>query len=157
MNRILQIFTLVFAGLFFICSVREFQAQIVTVGGVGYDTQTEITAGFAGTYVDYYLLDYYDPWVKGKLAYENPYQQIDQEQGEGVNDVIYPFFGHLVEFTTNDYRPNRLLCTYTDHRVRLFEGPPLLTGWQDPYQIDLMTPFYHVGTEYYLNISSSFT
>ncbi|MDQ3798462.1 MAG: hypothetical protein M3384_03335 [Acidobacteriota bacterium] len=160
MNRIFLICTLATAALFLFTTTPQTQAQtgIYLIGGVEYNVGSQTVGGYAGTYITYDMLDYYDPWVDGKLTYENPYELIDRQQGEGINDAIFPFLGYYVDFTSEDYRPNKLLCTFTDHRLRAKNtGPPLFTEWSDPYQIDKLTPIYHIGTEYFLEVTSQFT
>lgn len=154
MNKKALIIVLIIGGWLFFGTVKKTLAGIVVVRSVvSYDPQAGTVGGISGTYLSYDLWSYYDPWVSGELFYYDPYQYLDSDQGEGVDSSYLGFPGITVDYTTNAYQPNKFLCTFSDHRLRLlYQQPPV---YFDPYQIGLIEPQSYNG-EYTLQIPENY-
>lgn len=152
---ILSLFIFVgFAG------VRQARADILLRSLVSVDPQARQVAGISQTYLSYDLTDYYDPIADGYLYYTSPTQVIDGEYGEGYNSFYPPwFYGISVDFTTSNYQPNRIICTYTDHYARSTWGPVLTGEWHDPYRLSTLSPSNdgEEVAERYITTPSSFS
>lgn len=145
MNKTLLMILLI-TGLFSFGSVLEAQAgTIFLYSEVAFDSQAQEVGGASATYVTYDIYEFYDPVVYGDLLYTNPIDFIDGDGGEGVNDYLFGLYpGYFADFTTDDYRPNKVLCTLGEHGLRtiFILGPQ---GY-DPYQISTIIP-QHYGAD----------
>lgn len=155
-KRLLTIAFLIFGSILLGSAQNIMAGTIFLRIRVEANPQTQQSSGFVATYVTYDIYEYYDPGAFGVLYYTNPTEQIDQDGGIGVNDYLYGIYpGYKADFTTNDYRPNRILCTYGEHGLRRVYTPIPLQ-WSDPYDIDSITPQQYEG-DYDLNISDNFS
>lgn len=153
MNRSALFFVLVICGLLSGVAQKAHASDLVFLSGVTFDIQGGTVGGLSGTYASYDILDYYDPWVRGELYYTNPYEFLDWDRDEGVNSSYLGFPGITVDFTTSNYKTNQLLCTFSDHRLRLlYQQVPLFF---DPYQISSIDPQTY-EKEYTLEIPGIF-
>jgi hypothetical protein len=124
------------------------QAQrAVGLSVVGYDQDARVAGGLSGTYVDYALYQFYDPFVYGLFFFrDNPESPIAEGGGYGVNSSViiggYEFIGFTVSFNTNDYRPNKTYCTFSDHRLVAYHWYYIgsVLHWFDPHRISLFLP-----------------
>lgn len=148
MNKTLLIIALMIAGSFLFCGVQEAQAGTIFMRSVvAYDSQAQTVGGISATYVTYDIYDYYDPGVYGELYYLNPTQYLDNDGGIGVNDYLFYYYpGYRVSFTTNNYRPNKTLCTLSEHGLRAVYTPGTLQ-YYDPYRLGLINAGSY-GAEY---------
>lgn len=101
--------------------------------------------GISETYLTYDLATYYDAVADGLLYYTSPLAIIDGDYGEGIDDIyLDPVFGIMygieVDYYTNDYRPNRIICADTEHWARLVVIPLAGEGFYDPFKLSTMTP-----------------
>jgi hypothetical protein len=134
-------------GMMFFGIVREAQAQNTYVVGrslVTYDVQAGTVGGMSGTYLGYNL-DYYNPWVQAELYYYDPYDFLDYDHQEGMDNTSYLGFpGVTVEYETNEYKPSQYLCVFSDHRVRaLYQNTAL--RYYDPYNLGATNPQVYYG------------
>lgn len=152
MNKTL-LMILMITGLFALGSVLEARAgTIFLYSEVAFDAQEQEVGGASATYVTYDIYEFYDPVVYGDLLYTNPIDFIDGDGGEGVNDYLFGLYpGYFADFTTDDYRPNKVLCTLGEHGLRtiFILGPQ---GY-DPYQISTIIP-QHYGAEAKIQVSN---
>lgn len=154
MNKSFLSAVFLIVGLF--GTVQQAQADIFVGHLVRFDSQSRIVGGIAETYVTYDVYNYYEPGAFGWLFYTNPTQTIDQDGGFGVNRYLYSYFpGYRADFTTNDYRVNKVLCTYSEHYLRR-RFTPTPFQWSDPYGVDTMTPLEYDAPEATIYNSSQF-
>jgi hypothetical protein len=131
---------------FLVIFESSMQAQsIVGLSVVGYNQETRTAGGFSGTYIDYSLYDYYDPWVFGLFFFQNnPEAPIQQGGGYGVNSYLEGtnLIGYTKSFFTEDYRPIKTYCTFSTHKLVAYY--PYYSGgntyWNDPYRISWLSP-----------------
>jgi hypothetical protein len=149
MKRKSSVITLVMLVAFFLISVQPAEAQgwFLRIR-VEVDPQDQTVGGFAATYFTYEVYEHYDPAAFGWLRYLDPTEQIDQDGGIGVNDYLYSYYpGYKADFTTNDYRPNKIICTYSEHGA-LSVLTPAPNQWSDPYGLSTITPEEYYGDQY---------
>ena len=139
MKKYLIIVSLILAGL---CVFKqEIKAQqILGVSEVHYNQESRTAGGYSGTYIDYRIYDYYDPWVYGLFFFlSNPESPISEGGGWGINSGFpgTPFIGYTVWFNTFNYQPDKTYCTYSTHKVIAYTY--YIYGnnyyWFDPYRI----------------------
>lgn len=123
------------------------QSGAVGFTTVAFDDGDQEIGGISETYLSYDLQYYYDAGADGLLSYENPYEPIDGDVGEGIDDSYFDvYFGLMlgieVDYTTNDYRRNKIACADTIHYARLISTPVPLAPepYYDPYQLGSITP-----------------
>lgn len=134
-------------GLGFVSYTRG-QSGIVGFTTVAFDDQDQIVGGISETYLTYDIAYYYDAGADGLLSYQNPYEPIDGDIGEGINDTYFDLqfglmYGIEVDYTTNDYRRNKVACADTIHYVRLVYVPPIPFApdpYYDPFQLGSISP-----------------
>jgi len=159
MNKKLLSIVLMISGLLFFVAVPQTQAGTIWIfAGVEFDAQAEEVGGFGATYITYDLYQYYDPAVHGILMYKNPTEFIDQDGGAGTNSYLYGYYpGFFADFTTDDYRPNKLLCTWTEHALRPIDTPIPYQGQSyDPYNIERIVPGVYLAEEETLTTQSNY-
>jgi hypothetical protein len=156
MNKSFLLAAFLIVGSFLFGTVQEAKAEIFVGHLVGFDSQSRTVGGVAETYLTYDVYQYYDPGAFGWLYYTNPTQFIDQDGGFGVNSYLYAYYpGYRADFTTNDYRVNKVLCTYSEHYVRRVYTPTPYQ-WSDPYGFDTTAPLEYDKQEATVYNSSQF-
>lgn len=118
---------------------------IVRGSTVEFDDQIREVGGISETYFTYDIAYYYDAVADGLLYYTNPLDVIDGDYGEGIDDTYFDIilgvmYGIKVDYTTSDYRPNKIVCADTEHYARLVVVPVPGQGFYDPYQLSKLTP-----------------
>lgn len=153
MRRKVFLFAVLVGSLITIGMTSKAQAQSgeAFFTTVFFDDGNHVVGGISETYATYDIAYYYDAGADGVLYYTNPTQQIDSDVGEGIDDTYYDFYfglmyGIEVEYTTNDYRPNKIVCADTIHYFRPVYTPIPINGggysqWYDPYQLSAMGSF----------------
>lgn len=145
MNKTLLTIGCIICGLFLFGFAQETKGTIFEQTVVAFDSQTQTVGGISATYITYDLYAYYDPGVYGELYYVSPDIFLDNDGGSGTNDYLYNYYpGYRVSFTTNNYRPNKILCTFSEHGLRTIYNPGPLQ-YYDPYQLSLISPDNHEG------------
>lgn len=106
-----------------------------------FDDADREAGGISETYATYDIAYYYDAGADGLLFYTSPTEIVDGDSGEGIDDLYIDFqfglmYGIRVDYTTNDYRVNKVVCADTIHYFRpvLIPGPGAGSGY-DPYKL----------------------
>jgi hypothetical protein len=147
MNKSFILTTFLIVGSFLFAMVQEARADIYMARLVEFNSQSRTVGGLAETYVTYDIYYYYDPGAFGWLFYTNPTETIDQDGDFGVNRYLYGYYpGYRADFTTNDYRVNKIVCTRSEHYLRAVYTPTPLY-WSDPYGVSTMTPLEYETQE----------
>lgn len=155
MSRKLTLLSLVIGCFLTIGLVSEARAQsgYVLFTTVFFDDGDRVVGGISETYATYDIAYYYDAGADGLLYYTNPTEIIDGDYGEGIDDTYYDiYFGLMygieVDYTTNDYRPNKIVCADTIHYFRsVFTPIPFAQEpFYDPYQLSKKKPDRYEST-----------
>lgn len=156
MNKSFLLAAFLIVGSFLFGTVQEAKADIFVGHLVSFDSQSRTVGGLAETYITYDIYDYYVPGAAGWLFYQNPTEYIDQDGGFGVNRYLYAYYpGYKADFTTNDYRVNKVLCTYSEHYLRR-RFTPTPFQWSDPYGVDTMAELEYDTQEATIYTSNQF-
>lgn len=114
---------------------------------VFFDVDDGEVGGISETYLSYDIAYYYDAGADGLLYYVSPTETIDGDAGEGIDDIYYDIYlgvmyGIEVDYTSSDYRPNKVLCADTIHYARSVSTPIPLSQqpYYDPYQLSTRSP-----------------
>lgn len=142
------IIAVLIVGFITIGSFTKTYAGCVAVGTtVFFDIDNQEVGGISETYFTYDIAYYYDAGAEGVLYYTNPTDVIDGDIGEGIDDTYVDIlcgvmYGIEVDYTTSDYRPNKILCADTFHYARLISTPIPFSSepYYDPYGFSAKSP-----------------
>ena len=144
MRKSLLFVALIF-GVFLLCNAPQTNAQtpdvtVIGISQVHYDSDARTVGGYSGTYLDYRLANYYDPWVFGYFFFKkDPETAIQQGGGFGYNSY-FPgtyIYGYTVWYDSRNYQPDKEYCTYSTHKVVAYYYITYggSNRWYDPLRI----------------------